>query len=223
MLLATIQHQYEHLYQLPQYRAIEDFLINRETLTTLKAGQLDLPAVDHHRGMLLLCPQGDALEVAVYLNDQVMNNLAIHDPRTGLHAYNIHDFCIMVEEVSHFLYTTWKARNNWQMTRLEIELQAEVDKFIFCSFYCTHHYNPGSGLSLKELLFESFSLEHHLPQESQKRYLTASKLALHYCHFLEKRYIRKDLIQEMLREIRQFYRFGQADKISHINRTTFLH
>ena len=223
MLLATIQHQYERLYQIPQNEAIEDFLINQETLRALQGEELQLSSPEHHRGMLLLSHRGDELGVAVYLNDQVMHNLALHDPRSGLHAYNIHDFCIMVEEVSHFLYTTWKARNHCQMTRLEIELQAEVDKFIFCSLYCIRQHDPGSGLPLKELLFERFSLEPHLPRESQKRYLTASRLALHYCHFLDKRYIQKDRTGQMLAEIRQFHRFGQADKISHINRSALLH
>jgi hypothetical protein len=223
MILTTVQQQFECLYQLPQHRTIEDFLINQEMLITLQAGWRQGPAPDQCRGMLLLSPQHDALGVAVYLDDRVLNNLAVHDPRSGLHANNLHDFCTMVEEVSHFLYVTWKAGNNRQMTRLELELQAEVDKFIFCSFYGAHQHNPGSGIPLKELLFETFTLQPHLPHESRKRYLTASKLALHYCHFLERRYMGKALLRRMLGEIRQFYRFGQADKISHINRSVLSH
>jgi len=223
MMLTTIQQQFEKLYQLPQHRTIEDFLINQETLSTLQAGWRQVPAPAHCRGMLLLSPHHDELGVAVYLDDRVLNNLAVHDPRSGLHANNLYDFCTMVEEVSHFLYVTWKAGNNRQMTRLEIELQAEVDKFIFCSFYGAHQHNPDCGMPLKEILFETFSLQHQLPQESQKRYLTASKLALHYCHFLERRYMKKELLRHLLGEIRQFYRFGQAEKISHIHRSVHLH
>lgn len=223
MLLATIQQQYELIYQLPQYRAIEEFMVNRETLMWLKKGQLTLRTAEQERGMLLLCPGEDELGVGIYLNERVMDNLALHDPRSGVNASNIHDFCIMVEEVSHFLYTTWRARNNRQMTRLEIELQAEVDKFIFCTFYRPREQSTNGGPSLKEILFERFSLQSNLPREAQRRYLNASRLALHYCHFLDKRYIQKNRTGQMLAEIRQFHRFGQADKISHINRSALLH
>jgi hypothetical protein len=152
-----------------------------------------------------------------------MNNLHKHNPFLGLNEKNIHAFCIMAEEISHFLYTTWKARHRIQMTKLELELQAEVDKFIICTFYCLKHEARINNLHLKELLFETFSLEKDLPLESKNRYATASRLALHYCHFLENHFIKKVHFSQMMEEIRRFYRLGQTDKISHINRIIFYH
>jgi hypothetical protein len=129
----------------------------------------------------------------------------------------------MVEEVSHFLYTTWKARQDMQITRLEIELQGEVDKFILCTFYASNSQLRPDRLPLKELLFETFRFEEDLPPEWIQRYTIASKLARNYCHFLENQFIKKNLLPQMIEEIRQFYRFSQTEKISHINRAAFYH
>lgn len=223
MLLNKIQQQFETIYQLPQDLSIEDFLINQETLENLKEQQYNLPNTHNHKGLMLLFPEGDELRLAIYLHDHIMNNLHTHNPFLGLNEKNIHAFCTMAEEVSHFLYTTWKARHSIQITRLELELQAEIDKFIICTFYCLKHETHVNSLSIKELLFETFSLEKDLPPELKNRYSTANKLALHYCHFLENHFIKKTHLSQMMEEIRRFYRLGQTDKISHINRVIFCH
>lgn len=222
MLLKKIQQQFEAIYQLPQDLSIEDFLINQETLEKLKEQQYNLPNIRNHKGLMLLFPEENELRMAVYLHDHVISNLLKYNPFWGLNEKNIRAFCIMAEEVSHFLYTTWKARHSIQITRLELELQAEVDKFIICTLYCLNQETQVNRLSLKELLFETFSLEKDLSLESQNRYSTASKLALHYCHFLENHFIKKTLLSQMMEEIRRFYRLGQTDKISRINRTIFF-
>jgi hypothetical protein len=223
MLVNTLQQQFETIYHVTQELSIEDFLINQDTLAHLKEKQLPLQSSSHQKGLMLLFPEGDELHVALYINDQVINNLRIYNPLLGLHEKNIHDFCIMVEEVSHFLYTTWKARQDMQMTRLEIELQGEIDKFILCTFYGSNSQVRTDRLPLKELLFETFRFEEDLPQEWIQRYTIASKLARNYCHFLENQFIKKNLLPQMIEEIRQFYRFSQTEKISHINRTAFNH
>jgi len=223
MLLKRIQQQFEKIYYLPQDLSIENFLINQEMLERLKERQHTLSSSLNRKGLMLLFPEGDELRLAVYLHDQVIDNLNTHNPFLGLNDKNIHAFCIMVEEVSHFLYTTWKARHGIQITKLELELQAEVDKFIICTLYCLNHEARINSLSLKEFLFETFSLEKDLPLESKNRYSTATKLALHYCHFLENRFIKKAHFSQMLEETRGFYRLGQSGKISHINRAIFYH
>lgn len=223
MLVKILQQQFETIYQVAQELAIEDFLITRDTLGRLRENRHPPQSNWTQKGLMLLLPEGDELRVALYIHEGVINNLRVHNPLQGLHEKNIHDFCIMVEEVSHFLYTTWKARQDMQMTRLEIELQGEVDKFILCTLYaCSGRFRRGT-LPLKELLFESFRFEDDLPPEWQQRYASASRLALNYCHFLETRFIRKNLLPQLMEEIRRFYRFSQREKISHINRAALYH
>lgn len=223
MLLNTVQQQFETIYQLSPYLSIEDFLINQEALEKIKGEKNHHLTTLNLKGLMLLLPEEDELSLAIYLNHQVMNNLCKYSPSQGLHEKNIHDFCIMAEEVSHFLYITWKAQHSIQITHLELELQAEVDKFIICHFYGLNGEDRFNRLPLKELLFETFSLEKNLSKESKNRYDTASKLAHHYCHFLENHFIKKDHLRQMMGEIRRFYRLSQTDKISHINHKVFCH
>ena len=223
MLVTTVQQQFQSIYQLPHDLSIEDFLINQEALETVQEEQCDLLSTAHHRGFMLLFPEGNELHVGIYLHNQLLDNLRKHNPLFGLHEKNIGDFCIMIEEVSHFLYTTWRAQHDIKMTKLEIELQAEVDKFVLCSLYRAQHPESLHRLPLMELLFESYHFEKNIPEESQQRYHTASRLASHYCHFLNRHYFNDNHIPQMIKEIRQFYRFSQTDKISHINRISLSH
>lgn len=223
MLVMTVQQQFQSIYQLPQDLSIEDYLINQETLEAVKEEQCDLLSTAHHRGFMLLFTEGDELNVGIYLHNHLIENLRKHNPLQGIHEKNIGDFCIMIEEVSHFLYTTWKARHDIKITRLEIELQAEVDKFVLCSLYCAQHPDSTYRLPLMELLFEDYHFEKNLSEESRQRYHTASRLARHYCHFLDRNYIKDNHLPQMIKEIRQFYRFSQTDKISHITRTSLSH
>ena len=120
---------------------------------------------------MLFLTEDDELHVGIYLHNHVIDNLRSYNPLLGLHKKNINDFCIMIEEVSHFLYTTWKARHDIQITQLEIELQAEVDKFILCTLYSAQQQRKTDSLPLIELLFEDFHFEENLSEESRKRYL----------------------------------------------------
>jgi hypothetical protein len=223
MLVTIVQQQFQNIYQLPHDLSIEDFLINQEALETVQEKQCALLSTAHHRGFMLLFSEGNELHVGIYLHNQLLDNLRKHNPLFGLHEKNIGDFCIMIEEVSHFLYTTWRAQHDIRMTKLEIELQAEVDKFVLCSLYRAQHPESLDRLPLIELLFESYHFEKNLPEESQQRYHTASRLASHYCHFLNRHFINDNHIPQMIKEIRQFYRYSQTDKISHINRTSLSH
>lgn len=221
MLVKTLQQQMQHIYQLPQDLSIEDFLIDQETLHTMKEKKCVIPSIPQQKGYMLLFTEGNELHVGIYLHNHVIDNLRRYNPLLGLHEKNIYDFCIVTEEVSHFLYTTWKAQHDIQMTKLEIELQAEVDKFILCTLYRAQHQDKTDSRSLIELLFGDYHFEENLSEESKRRYHTANNLALHYCHFLDRHYINDNHIPQMIEEIRQFYRFSQTDKISHINRTSF--
>ncbi len=218
MLVKTLQKQFESIYQIPLSLSIEDFLIDQETLNYIKRKHCRLLSKCSNKGLMLLSIEKDELCVGIYLHEQVIKTLHRYNPLLGLHEKNIYDFCIMVEEVSHFLYTTWKAQLDRQITELEIELQAEIDKFIFCTLYFLNQRNYHTVLDLKKLLFDAFHFDNNISEESKDRYLTASTFARHYCHFLERHYITGNHFPQLLEEIRRFYRLSQTEKISHINR-----
>ena len=89
MLLKKIQQQFEKIYHLPQDLSIENFLINQEMLEKLKERQRTLSSSLNCKGLMLLFPEGDELRLAIYLHDQVINNLNKHNPFLGLNDKNI--------------------------------------------------------------------------------------------------------------------------------------
>ncbi len=74
----------------------------------------------------------DALALALFVDAAVVANLERHDPGVALHDGNFADFCLAVEGVSHFVYVALRAAGDRPVSPLELELQAEVDKFACC-------------------------------------------------------------------------------------------
>ncbi len=218
MFIQKIQRQFQILYQVEPGLQMEDFLISRERMEELPRKDLTITFSDDVQGMMLLFPGGEWLGLAVYIHDEILDNLTRNDPTVDLNSENFHDFCVLTEELSHFLYFTWKANQSMQVTKLELELQAEIDKFVLSALYLGSQNDGCIPKGLKSLLFEDCRFRKGMPQRLRERYGAANNLAMRYCHFLEARYIASNRLPDMVREVRQFYRLGQTDKISHINR-----
>jgi hypothetical protein len=119
-----------------------------------------------------------------------------------------------VEGVSHFIYVAVCAAHDRSVTALELELQAEVDKFVSCALM-----QPGSERDttpLRERLYDRVSLAHDLDEAERDRYRTANDEARRYAHSLDRRFIRGGRLMEMLVELRRFYRLGLSEKLHHI-------
>jgi hypothetical protein len=156
------------------------------------------------------------LAIGLYLDDTALENLEHNDPHRGLGEHNFADFCLAVEGVSHFIYVALCAAANRQVTALELELQAEVDKFVSCLLL-----DQGASLRPTELrarLYERFHLADDLDREERERYATANHQAHRYADALERRYPGPARLSEMLAELRHFYRFPLQAKLAHIAR-----
>ncbi len=77
------------------------------------------------------------------------------------------------------------------MTQLELELQAEVDKYLTALFFLGLQNEGAVSTRLRQLLFGRYRLAEGLSAESAERYHEASRLANRYCGWLEARYLRK--------------------------------
>ena len=101
------------------------------------------------------------------------------------------------------------------MTLLELELQAEVDKFITTAVLL----NEQQGRLPKQLhgwLFDLPQFAEHLSPEQQQRYYDANRLAGRYCLDLYQRLRRGASMEELTPELRDFYRATQLNKIDRI-------
>lgn len=114
----------------------------------------------------------------------------------------------LIEGVSHFVYLVERARTELGLTELEIELQAEVDKFVVLAF-------DGSRLAERRARSVRHSLFHrvtHLYAEDTEqgvRYRLANRLA----DRLSARLAEGPRAKDARSFLQRFYRLGQTDKI----------
>ena len=89
------------------------------------------------------------------------------------------------------------------MSLLALELQAEVDRFIY------RRLRGGDALAH----FRNSSWRADLDPESRSRYQNAHASALRYCRRLMRRFPERRDVPEMLRELRGFYRASPQAKL----------
>ena len=215
-LLTIVQKGIEAIHRIELDVDIADFMADSATLRALAPNLprslSSFPSSDH-----LIAWQGDDhLFLAVHINEATLADLAVHNPFIQLTSNNFRNFCVVIEEVSHFVYITWKAGHDRPVTLLEMELQAEIDRYILLILMLQAQGRVVNLRRLKEYLFEEITLRPRLDEEQQNRYLAANRLALKYCHHLE----RHDLLgadkSDLFRELRQFYRASLQGKINRI-------
>src|SRR5262249_51163333 len=154
----------------------------------------------------LVTQDGEGVALGVVLSEDVASGLAERDPRERLDGRNLGPFCVLTEEVSHFLYLLFCARCERSVTQLELELQAEVDKYLVAVFLLSLQNEGAVSARLRDLLFWNYRLAEHVSAEGAERYRAASKLAFRYCGHLESRFLRRARLAELAQEARRFYR-----------------
>lgn len=133
--------------------------------------------------------------------------LSLHLPACAAGARTLSDAGLqLVEGVSHFVYLAERARRDLPTTRLELELQAEVDKFVLAA---EHH---AETRQLTAWLFRDVTFVHVAESEEGARYRAASDLAARFAAQLARR--ARPLWREVLR---RFYGEGQRGKLELIS------
>jgi hypothetical protein len=156
------------------------------------------------------------MSLALFIDPSVLSNLATNDPGRRLGDDNFGDFLLAVEGVSHFIYTICCARAERPLSHMELELQAEVDKYVTC-LLATEPEEEISAV-LRRRLFENAEYESDLDDEEHDRYRAANDNAHRYAAWLETTFVGPRRIPEMLAELRRFYRQSLASKLATIAR-----
>ncbi len=154
------------------------------------------------------------IELALFVDPVALANLAANDPGRRLGDHNFGDFLLAIEGVSHFVYMICCARVERRVSQLELELQAEVDKYVTCLLV----REPARDVSaaLRARLFGDCEYHDDLDHEERDRYRAANDNAQRYAAYLEAAFVAPRRIPEMLHELRGFYRAGLAAKLAHI-------
>jgi hypothetical protein len=204
-VLARIQLGLEALYRVETRLSIDAFLIDAET-----RGATAPDAARAPREQLLIREMEGELGLALFVDEGALATLERHDPSRGLSDRNFGDFCLAVEGVSHFVYVAVCAAADRSVSPLELELQAEVDKYACCALI-------GEGdPELRRRLFSDVRLAEGLDDGERARYQTANSQANRYAHALERRFLTRARTLDLLAELRGFYRMDLPAKLGRI-------
>jgi len=207
--LWRVQRGLEELYRVDTGVEIGDFVVGAELRDALVAAR-------RPREQLLVCEAEGELALALFIDPRALENLVSHDPARRLGDHNLGDFLLVIEGVSHFIYAIRCARAERPVSQLELELQAEVDKYVTCLLVT----EPAAGVSerLRRRLFGDCTYEPDLDHDEHARYRAANDNAHRYAAWLEQAFVAPRRIPEMLDELRRFYRLGLAAKLGAIAR-----
>ncbi|HHQ14482.1 MAG TPA: hypothetical protein ENK16_05600 [Chromatiales bacterium] len=216
-MLREIQDLLAQLYGIAPSLDVRDYLVTDAALVNAWEGQGGRD-VDEK---LLVVQSPDAIELALFLEPRLLERLEAVNPLQSLDRDSLADFCLVLEGVSHFVYLTWNAAADRCVTRLELEMQAEVDKYVSARTLLNQPCRTVSADDLLSVLFDEPKFHDSLSVQELERYEHATRFASWYCRSLEARFAAGLPDDSMLKEIRTFYRLPQADKLSHIHSTAY--
>lgn len=220
MLLTQLQDLISGIYDVSVTHDVYDFLVtDRGRLpAAARSGESDEELiVEQHAG-----ESGGEVGMSLYLDPALLERLALANPMVRLHDGNVADYWTALEGVSHFLYLAWNAGHDRPVSLLELEMQAEIDKYV-ASYWLMREQLPGRfPAELLSLLFERTRIDPRLARGRESLYREASRYAEKFCRRLEHslRGSRGESAGEVLAELRRFYRLTNARKVAHIERST---
>jgi hypothetical protein len=198
-VLSRLQLGLEAMYRVETRLPIDAFVI--DAAQRQHAGVARAP-----REQLLIREANGELGMGLFVDRDALANLERNDPGRRLDDANFADFCVALEGVSHFVYLALCAAGHRPVSAFELELQAEVDKFVCCLLL------QGPRRDLRQRLYREVRYADDLDAEERSRYRTANADAERYAGGLERRFVREDRVGDMLDELRRFYRMGIDDK-----------
>lgn len=209
-MLGGLERLLQGLYDARSPHRAADFVITDAAL----AGVLSGGGATRSSEALLVREADDGIDLSLYLDADALSRLARENPLQMLGDANLQDFCTVLEGLSHFLYPTWNAGFARPVTPMELEIQAEVDKYV--SAVLLRRRQGHDWDALHSGFFDAFRLVDGLSPALAQRYVDASRFAARYCGGLRRRFLRPGDIGGLLTELRRFWRLTRDAKIRHI-------
>jgi len=212
MLLRQLQRCLQDIYELDMEHDIDQFVCTDRDLVEILDTSFNPRNVSEK---LLLRQHGDTVDVTLYLDAQMLNFLALHDPLRYLHPGNLSQYWSALEGISHFTYFAWNTGFDRPVSLLEMELQAEVDKFITSLYLLTSQRHATDRLH--GYLFANVRFDSNLSAGEHGRYRVANEYAAWYCAWLYRTYVNRGQSRAITNEIRRFYRLPHTRKTQYID------
>lgn len=212
MILRRMQSLLARLYDVNVQHDPEEFLIaDREHLSRILGADASEVSDEH----VFIVDGPDGIRIGLFIDRDVLARLAARDPLRALDEQNLQDFCTALEGVSHFHYLLWCLDRERSVSLLELELQAEVDKYASALMLLTQQRAGEFPRTLHATMFDRVSYMPQLEAGVRERYEAANRHAARFCRDLDDRYLRRrqSRPEAWVSELRKFFRCGHQQKL----------
>ncbi len=209
--LGRLERLLSGIYDLDTGCRVEDFLVTDRS--QLPDACRDAPGDEQ----LFVAAEGDELCVSLYLDPELLERLDRHDPSDRLDGGNLADCWTALEGISHFLCVAHNAGHDRPVSRLALEMQAEIDKYVACVALLRQYEPRRFPAEMHALLFRRARVDPALAGVHASLYERANRLAAGFCGRLEPRLralCRRD-DGGWLGPLRKFYRLAEPAKLRH--------
>ena len=189
-LAGRIQRGLQALYRLDRTADVDAFV------TRADEGQ---------REALLVRESEDGLELQLRIP-------RLGDASVDVDGASLDPLCQIIEGVSHFVYLADRASLEREATQLELELQAEVDKYVILAS-ALRDFDVRTSRRLRERLYDDVSFVHDANTVEGERYRMANVCARRFTGRLERDYVTRARFRDLQGELRRFFHMGQNEKL----------
>ncbi|MDH4253954.1 MAG: hypothetical protein OEX13_05440 [Gammaproteobacteria bacterium] len=211
-MLSELQQHLNDIYRVEGAHDVRDYLVTDPAVAKILGR--DAMLTNTQESVLVVEDEG-GIALSVFLDRELLDRLGAANPMTKLRANQLADLWTVLEGISHFNYIVWSASRERPVTLLELELQAEVDKFVSTLLLAVEQGDRDLVNRLHGWLFDQVSFKAELEPEQYERYRAANEYAARLCNGLRQGLI--DRSGGAMEELRRFYRLTQSEKISHIH------
>ena len=212
MLVDTLQATLQSHYDLAIPYTVNQFVSHDSALAEYLANG------DINDEALLVRQSSDTLEFTLYLDNSVLTQASLGSNKQSAIAGSLDaldSLCTVVEGVSHAVCLLWHAHHDRQLRALDLELQAEIDKYVVLMGSVS---NTSERSELHRRLFEQ--VRYIAPEGTAlyERYRTASDFAASYCTWLTNTFVDQPDPRGLSSELARFYRLSGTAKFQRIQR-----
>lgn len=214
-ILSQLQSLLAGIYDVPiAYDVAEFLLTDRKCLPAAHGAN----SADEQ---VLVASEADALEIGVFLEPAVLARLCDANPIDALHGGNLADYWTALEGVSHFIYLAFNATHDRPVSLLELELQAEIDKYVSTLWLLRAQDPARFPAEVHNALFVRAHVDVTLAGARCDLYRRANAYAARFCQHLSATLRSRETGARALAvaELRRFYRLSEERKMRHISRT----
>lgn len=188
-LASRVQSGLERLYRLDRQADVDDFV----TCARAEDGERE--------ALFVRQAEDGALELRVRLPELV-----------DAAGEDLDKICQIIEGVSHFVYVAERAAREREATQLELEVQAEVDKYVVLAS-SQPAFDEARSRLLRTHLYERVDYLHRDETEEGERYRIANDCARRFVTRIEREFVARARYSELQRELRRFFHLGQGEKL----------